>query len=50
MSMSTIIKIGHASISEHGTINGSAGDQTGSEVYIKNDFDITSKNYNVVLK
>lgn len=30
------VKIGNASISEKGTISGSAGDQTGREVYIKN--------------
>ena len=48
--MSTKIKIGHASISEAGTVNGTAGDSTGYEVCIKDDFDITSKNYNVVLR
>lgn len=30
------VKIGHASISEHGTITGTAGDQTGKEVKISN--------------
>lgn len=48
--MSTTIKIGHASISESGSINGTAGDQTKAEVYIKSDFNILSKNYNVVLR
>lgn len=48
--MDTKIKIGHASISESGTVNGSAGDSTGYEVCIKSDFDITSKSYNIVLR
>ena len=48
--MSTTIKIGHASISETGSVNGSPGDTTGAEVYIKSDFNILSKNYNVVLR
>lgn len=30
------VKIGHASISERGTIRGNAGDQTGKEVFIRN--------------
>lgn len=30
------VKIGHASISENGTIRGKAGDQTGREVYTRN--------------
>lgn len=30
------VKIGHASISEKGTISGTAGDQTGREVYTRN--------------
>lgn len=48
--MSTKITIGHASISEKGTITGDAGDSTGYEVCTKDDFDILSKNYNVVLR
>lgn len=38
--MATKIKIGHASISEKGTAYGEAGDQTGSEVCIKENFTI----------
>jgi hypothetical protein len=48
--MATKIKIGHASISESGSVNGTAGDSTGREVYINEDFDITSLEPNVVLR
>lgn len=41
------IKIGHASISEHGTINGAKGDQTKREVCIR---DWYSKGWNVLLR
>lgn len=40
------VLIGHASISEHGTINGTPGDQTGKEVCIR---DWYSKPWNVML-
>jgi hypothetical protein len=48
--MATKIKIGHASISENNSVNGSAGDSTGREVYINNDFDISSLKPNVLLR
>jgi hypothetical protein len=48
--MATKIKIGHASISENNSVNGTAGDSTGKEVYINNDFDITSLKPNVLLR
>ena len=48
--MATRIKIGHASISEHGTSTGTAGDSGDREVYIKSDYDITSLNPTVVLR
>lgn len=48
--MSTTIKIGHASISEQGTASGIAGDSTGREVWIVDNYNITSKKYNVVLR
>ena len=47
--MATKIKIGHASRGDLGII-GNAGDQDGFEVCIKDDFDILSKKYNVVLR
>lgn len=40
------VLIGHASISEHGTINGTAGDQTGKEVCTRSWY---SKPWNVML-
>ena len=40
------VLIGHASISEHGTINGTAGDQTGKEVCIREWY---PKPWNVML-
>ena len=40
------VLIGHASISEHGTINGTRGDQTGKEVCIRSWY---SKPWNVML-
>jgi hypothetical protein len=48
--MSTKIKIGHASISENNSVNGTAGDSTGREVYINEDFSITGLKPNVVLR
>jgi len=48
--MATKIKIGHASISENNSINGVAGDSTGQEVYINNEFDIASLKPNVLLR
>jgi hypothetical protein len=52
--MATKIKIGHASISENNSVNGTAGDSTGREVYINEDFTIigtaASLNPNVVLR
>lgn len=38
--MATTIRIGHASISERGTAYGQAGDSTGKEVYIVENYDI----------
>lgn len=48
--MATKIKIGHASISEQNSVNGVAGDSTGREVYINDDFDIASLEPNVLLR
>lgn len=48
--MATKIKIGHASISENNSVNGTAGDSTGKEVYINENFDITSLKPNVLLR
>lgn len=48
--MALTIKIGHASISENNTAYGQAGDSTGKEVCIKQDFNITSLNPNVLLR
>ncbi len=48
--MATKIKIGHASISENNSVNGSAGDSTGREVYINEEFDISSLVPNVLLR
>lgn len=48
--MATKIKIGHASISENNTAYGSAGDSTGREVYIDDNYDINSLKPNVVLR
>ena len=48
--MATTIRIGHASISENSTANGSAGDQTGREVYINDNYNIASLNPNIVLR
>jgi hypothetical protein len=52
--MATKIKIGHASISENNSVNGVAGDSTGREVYINEDFTIIGSEYslnpNVVLR
>ena len=49
--MAVKIKIGHASISELGSANGgTAGDQTKKEVYIDENYDVTKKSYNVLLR
>jgi hypothetical protein len=48
--MAKTIKIGHASISENGTINGTAGDSTGKEVYIDPSNNITNNGYHVLLR
>jgi hypothetical protein len=48
--MATIIKIGHASISENNTAYGQAGDSTGKEVCINNNFNITDLAPTVLLR
>ena len=48
--MATTIKIGHASIGEQGSMNGVAGDQYGTEVFINEQYNITSLTPNVVLR
>lgn len=49
--MSTIItKIGHASISETGSINGAAGDSTGNEVCIVENYNISRIQPYIVLR
>jgi hypothetical protein len=48
--MATKIKIGHASISENNSVNGTAGDSTGHEVWINPDFNITDLKPNVLLR
>ena len=40
--MATTIKIGHASISENSSINGTAGDQTTREVYIQENYNVAN--------
>lgn len=48
--MATIIKIGHASISENNTAYGQAGDSTGKEVCINNSFNIIDLAPTVLLR
>ena len=48
--MAKTIKIGQASISEHGTANGEAGDSTGREVYIVDNYDISNIDPYIVLR
>ena len=48
--MSSTIRIGHASISENGTANGSAGDSTGHEVYIIDNYNISNIDPYIVLR
>ena len=49
--MATKIKIGHASIGENGLVSGgAAGDPSGREVYINEEFDISSLEPNVLLR
>lgn len=45
-----IIKIGHASASEYGTASGTAGDSTGKEVYIINEYNISNIEPYIVLR
>ena len=46
----TIKKIGHASISENGTATGNAGDSTGKEVYIRENYNISAIDPYIVLR
>ena len=48
--MAKTIKIGQASISENGTANGNAGDSTGREVYIVDNYDISNIDPYIVLR
>lgn len=49
--MATKIKIGHASIGEDGLVSGgAAGDPSGNEVCIRENYDITNLNPNVLLR
>jgi hypothetical protein len=48
--MAKTIKIGQASISEHGTANGEAGDSTSREVYIVENYDISNIDPYIVLR
>lgn len=48
--MAKTIKIGQASISENGTAQGNAGDSTGKEVYIVNNYDISNIDPYIVLR
>ena len=48
--MATKIKIGHASISEKGTAYGNAGDSTGKEVCINENFSISDLSPHIVLR
>ena len=48
--MATNIKIGHASISEHGTASGTAGDTGDKEVYIRDNYSITNLSPYIVLR
>lgn len=48
--MAVTVKIGHASMSENGTISGSAGDQTGREVYIIENYNISNIEPYIVLR
>jgi hypothetical protein len=48
--MAKTIKIGQASISEHGTTNGEAGDSTSKEVYIIDNYNISNIDPYIVLR
>lgn len=49
--MTKTTRIGHSSISEHGTIHGSPGENNGKqEVYINNSYSIPGLNANVLLR
>ena len=49
--MSKYIKIGHASLGEDGLVSGGKpGDQTGKEVYIAENYDITKRGYHILLR
>lgn len=48
--MATIIKIGHALISENNSVSGVAGDSTGREVWVNPNFNITDLTPNVLLR
>ena len=48
--MANTIKIGHASISEHGTAYGDAGDSTSREVYIIENYNISNIDPYIVLR
>jgi hypothetical protein len=48
--MASTIKIGQASISETGTAHGTAGDSTGREVYIVDNYDISNIDPYIVLR
>jgi hypothetical protein len=48
--MSTIIKVGHASLGEDGKTNGIPGDSGNKEVFINEQYNITSLSPNVVLR
>ena len=48
--MAKTIKIGHASISENGTAYGNAGDSTGKEVYIIDNYNISNIDPYIVLR
>lgn len=48
--MGNTIRIGHASISENGTITGSAGDQNEKEVYVAENYNIPGGNYRFMLR
>lgn len=49
--MATTVRIGHASIDENNKASGgSAGDQTGKEVYIADAYDVTKKGYTILLR
>ena len=48
--MAKRIKIGHASASEHGTTTGTAGDSTGNEVCIQENYNIVKNGFTVLIR